>query len=245
VRPERQAGFATVTVRVPLGDLLADELERIGTLATDGVLTLTRDQNVLVRSVPVAEISSVLGGLAEIGLGPYGARGAVDVRACPGLAFCSLAITASHPLALDIERRLGGRPDLPSDASIAVSGCPNSCTRHQTADVGLAGGKVKVGGRVGLGYQLFLGADVARGKLGEPTLRVLDTEAPAAVIAVLELWVALRRPGERPGQTFHRVGMTVVASALALRLRGDENALGADHLSTLEDPATRLEPAPA
>ena len=86
---------------------------------------------------------------------------------------------------------------------------------------------------------------MARGKLGEPTLRVLGTEAPAAVIAVLELWVALRRPGERPGQTFHRVGMTVVASALALRLRGDENALGADHLSTLEDPATRLEPAPA
>lgn len=228
VRPERRAGLATVTVRVPLGDLLADELERTAAVAPGGVVLLTREQNLALCSVPVADVPAVVGALAELGLGPDGARGAVDVRACPGLSFCSLAITGSQQVALEIERALNARPDLPRDLSVAVSGCPNSCTKHQVADLGLAGGKVKVGRRVGLGYQLFLGADLPAGEVGEPVLRLLEEEVPAAVVAATEVWVALRRAGEHPGRTFRRAGLGLVASALALRLRGDESELGAD-----------------
>lgn len=228
IRPERRPGFASVTVRVPLGDLLADELERIADLAPGGELVLTRDQNILLRSVPVEGVPELVGALAELGLGPDGARGAADVRACPGTAFCSLAITGSQPVAVAIERALNARPDLPRDLSIAVSGCPNSCTKHQTADLGLAGGKVKVGESVGLGYQIFLGADLPAGQVGEPVVRLLEEEVTAGVVAVAELWVALRRPGETPGQTFRRVGVGEIASAVALRLRGDEHEVGAD-----------------
>lgn len=226
VEPERVPGWATITVRAPLGDLMADELEAIAALAPDGSVTLTRDQNVLLRSLPVSAVPATLGRLADLGLGPDGARGSVDVRACPGLAFCALAITGSQPVALEIERRLNLRPDLPRDASIAVSGCPNSCTRHQTADIGLAGGKVRVGVRAGLGYQLFLGADLTGGEFGVPVLRLLEDEVGDAAVAVMELWQALRRPGERPGVTLRRVGLDVVASAIALRLRDDPNELG-------------------
>ena len=41
-----------------------------------------------------------------------------------------------------------------------VSGCPNSCAQHQIADIGLAGSKVRVGGRTVDGYQVYLGADL-------------------------------------------------------------------------------------
>ena len=51
----------------------------------------------LVPSVPSTTCSRVVGALADLGLGPDGARGAADVRACPGLSFCSLAITGSQP----------------------------------------------------------------------------------------------------------------------------------------------------
>jgi len=231
ITPERRPGLASLTVRVPLGDLLADELEAVGRLSPDGALTLTRDQNLLLRHIPVERVPAVVAALAELGLGPDGARGAVDVRACPGTAFCSLAITGSQPVALELERRVNGRPDLPSDAAIAVSGCPNSCTKHQTADIGLAGGKVKVGAKVGLGYQLFLGADLGAGLVAEPVLRLLEEEVPDAVVAALELWGTLRRPSELPGATFRRMGLDVVASALALRLRGDEQALGSDAIA--------------
>ena len=219
IEPERTAGYASIVVRVPLGDLLADELEEIARLAPNGRLALTRGQNMPIRSVPVKGVPAVVGALADLGLGPDGARGAVDVRACPGLAFCSLAITASQPIALAIERALNGRLDLPRDATIAVSGCPNSCTKHQAADLGLAGAKVKVGGRVALGYQLFLGADLAAGLVGEPVLRLLDDEVSDAVVATIETWAALRRPGEPPGTTFRRAGLDVVGRAIEMRLR--------------------------
>ncbi|HUQ40022.1 MAG TPA: hypothetical protein VM030_07680, partial [Acidimicrobiales bacterium] len=175
-------------------------------------------QNILLTDVPVASVPSVVGHLADVGLGPAGALGSVDVRACPGLAFCSLAITGSQPVALAIEAALNGRPDLPRDASIAVSGCPNSCAKQQATDIGLAGAKVKVGATVGLGYQLFLGADLGAGVVGEPVLRMLEAEVPAAVVATLETWVALRRPNESLGSTCRRAGLDVVARTIAARL---------------------------
>ena len=216
IRPEREPGRASITVRVPLGDLLADELEAIAMIADDGSLVVTREQNLLVRGVAVHDVSGVVGRLADLGLGPNGARGGVDVRACPGLAFCSLAITGSQPVALAIERALNVRPDLPRDISIAVSGCANSCTKQQVADIGLSGTKVDGGG--GLGYQLWLGADLSHGAVGEPVLRLPEAEVPAAVVATCETWAALRRPGEAPGETFRRAGLDMIAAALELRL---------------------------
>jgi sulfite reductase beta subunit-like hemoprotein len=219
VRPERRAGYASVTVRVPLGDLRADDLVALTDIAPDGHIVLTRDQNVLVPSVPVDHVSRVVGELGARNLGPEGALGAADVRACPGLSFCSLAITGSQPVAAAIERTMNVRQDLPRDVVISVSGCPNSCTKQQVADIGLSGTKVKVDGTVGLGYQLWLGADLPGGLVGEAVLRLTEAEVPQAVIAATELWVALRRPGEAPGATFRRVGLDVVAAALEVRLR--------------------------
>jgi sulfite reductase beta subunit-like hemoprotein len=232
IRPERHGGFASITVPVPLGDLPADDLLAIACLAPDGQLVLTREQNIVIPTVPLAAVGPVTAALAELGLGPFGSRGQVDVRACPGLAFCSLAITASQEVALEIERALVARADLPRDARIAVSGCPNSCAKQQVADLGFSGTKVKVDGEIGLGYQLFLGADLPAGLVGEPVLRLLEREVPAAVVAALELWAALRRPGETPGNTFRRLGLDVVAAALELRLRdagfGDRPGPAAD-----------------
>lgn len=219
IRPERRGGFATITVPVPLGDLPADDLAAVARLAPTGRIVLTRDQNIVVPSVPLAEVGAVTAALAELGLGPFGARGQVDVRACPGLAFCSLAITASQEVALEIERAVVARADLPREARIAVSGCPNSCARQQVADLGFSGTKVKVDGEIGLGYQLFLGADLPAGLVGEPVLRLLEREVPAAVVAALELWATLRRPGETAGHTYRRLGLDVIAAALELRLR--------------------------
>ena len=115
--------------------------------------------------------------------------------------------------------RCNGRPDLPRDLSIAVSGCPNSCTKQQVADLGLVGhqGEGRRPGRARV-------PAVARGRraagLGEPVLRLLEEEVPAAVLAATEVWVALRRPGEAAGATYRRAGLDVVGRAIEMRLRG-------------------------
>ena len=78
--------------------------------------------------------------------------------------------------------------------------------------------------------QLYLGADLAAGLTGEPVLRLLDEEVPDAVVATIETWAALRRPGELPGTTFRRAGLDMVGRAIEMRLRavgrGDRPAEG-------------------
>jgi sulfite reductase beta subunit-like hemoprotein len=232
VRPQRPPGLATVTVRVPLGDLPAGDFERVAALTPGRTIHLSRDQNIVLRSVPVERVPEIVDELAAIGLGPDGARSATDVRACPGLTFCSLAITGSQPIARVIETTLADRPDLPRDVSIAVSGCPNSCAKQQAADIGLTGTKVRLDGRTDLGYQLVIGADLPQGALGQPVLKLFEEEVPAAVTAVLEAWVALRRPSEAIAATFRRVGLERVGAAVALRLRPDADRFVGDEEQT-------------
>ena len=60
--------------------------------------------------------------------------------ACTGIEFCKLAIVETKARAADLiselERRL---PDFDAPVTINVNGCPNSCARIQTADIGLKG----------------------------------------------------------------------------------------------------------
>ena len=63
--------------------------------------------------------------------------------ACTGIEFCKLAIVETKQRATDLiselERRL---PDFTDPVTINVNGCPNSCARIQTADIGLKGSLV-------------------------------------------------------------------------------------------------------
>jgi len=214
VRPQRQPGRALVTVHVPLGDLLAGELRVLADLATFGDgLHLTRNQNVQYRDVPVDRVATLQAALDRIGLGTEGADGSADVRACTGSAVCALAITASPTAAA----RIAAGPALARNGSLRVhvSGCPNSCAQHQAADIGLAGGKVRIGGRTRLGYTVLAGADIASGRLARPLGRVADDDVATAVEAVIGTWEALRHPGERLAATLDRVGDAAFAAHIA------------------------------
>jgi sulfite reductase beta subunit-like hemoprotein len=225
VRPEREPGRANITARVPRGDLHADQLEEIARLAPGGLLRLSREQNIVIGSVPTEAVPTVVAGLSAFGLGPDGVRGTVDLAACPGLTFCSLALTGSQEVARAIEGALDRRADLPRHVSIAVSGCPNSCAKQQVADIGLTGTKLRLGGQTELGYHLLLGADLAHGLVGAPVLKLLEREVPDAVVAVLESWATLRRPSESMASTFRRIGLERIGNALALRLRPEVDRL--------------------
>jgi sulfite reductase beta subunit-like hemoprotein len=220
VRPQRIPGLAMVTVGVPLGDLLADELRMLAGLARsgDGYVYLTRNQNLQYRDVPVARVAALRAELSKIGLGVDNADSASDVRACTGSAVCALAITASP----DAAARIARSPSLSRNGSlrIHVSGCPNSCAQHQAADIGLAGGKVRVQGRTRLGYTLMIAADVAAGRLAEPIGRVADDDVEAAVAGVIGTWEALRHPGERLVDTFDRVGHDAFAAHVTTIAQG-------------------------
>lgn len=222
VRPQRSPGLALVTVNVPLGDLTGDDLRALAGLAAvgDGHLYLTRNQNVQYRDVPVGRVAGLAAGLSTTGLRLDGADASVDVRACTGSAVCALAITAAPAAGA----RIAAGPPLARNGSLRVhvSGCPNSCAQHQAADIGLAGGKVRIDGATRLGYTLMVGADLAAGRLAEPIGRVADEEVDEAVSGVIGTWEALRRPGERLVETLDRVGADAFGSHVATIARGFE-----------------------
>src|ERR1700727_2273122 len=127
--------------------------------------------------------------------------------ACTGIEFCKLAIVETKQRAADLigelERRL---PDFTEPITINVNGCPNSCARIQTADIGLKGTLVTLpDGEQVEGFQIHLGGsldggDGAGSGFGRK-IRGLKTTAdqlPDYVERVLSRFAA----GKQPGETF-------------------------------------------
>ncbi len=117
--------------------------------------------------------------------------------ACTGLEFCKLAIVETKARAVDIygelERRL---PDFSEQLTINVNGCPNSCARFQTADIGLKGSIVdgEEGFQVHLGGRLGEEAGFGRKSRG---LKVTGDGAVDYIERLLKNFEADRADGER------------------------------------------------
>ena len=79
--------------------------------------------------------------------------------ACTGLEFCKLAIVETKQHAQDLYAELEKRlPDFDEPIAINVNGCPNSCARFQTADIGFKGSMVRDdSGEMVEGFQVHLG----------------------------------------------------------------------------------------
>jgi sulfite reductase beta subunit-like hemoprotein len=213
VRPQRTPGRALVTVDVPLGDTNGSELELLADLAdrhADGALNLSRDQDVVLRDVAVADVAAIRAAVAERGLHLLRESPAPAIRACTGSAVCALGITTAP----DAGKALVGTTRA-AGLRINVSGCPNSCAQHQAADIGLAGSKVRINGRSRDGYHLYVGADLLAGELGEAIGRVGEDDVPAAVAALVGAWEALRHDGEPLAATARRIGLDALAAHLS------------------------------
>ena len=215
VRPQRTPGLALVTVDIPLGDTNGSELDLLSDLAdrhADGALNLSRDQNVVLRNVPMAAITTIRDALRSRGLFLSGEARTAAVRACTGSAVCALGITTAPDAGKALLDSAGLARN--SSLSVNVSGCPNSCAQHQAGDIGLAGSKVRIGGRSRDGYHIFLGADLGVGRVGEVVGRVAAEDVPAAVEAVVGTWESLRHAGEGLGPTVARIGHDAFARQL-------------------------------
>lgn len=198
---------------------LADLLEAHGSTR----LRTTPHQKIVVLDVERDRVDAVVAGLKELGLDPEPSVFRRSTIACTGLEFCKLAIvdtkdTATAAIA-QLEERLADLADrLPERLSLHVNGCPNSCARIQTADIGLKGQLLPDddGGQTP-GFQIHLGGglasvDRAEAGLGR-SVRGLKVRADGLVDYVERL---VRRYDEQrePGETFARWAHRVDEEAL-------------------------------
>jgi len=129
----------------------------------------------------------------------------VDVRTCTGGPVCSLAITPAPAAGAALLASPGLLRN--SGLRVHVSGCPNACAQHQIADLGFSGGKVTIAGTSLLGYQVWLGGDLATAAVGRVVGRIAASDVPAITEAVIGVWEALRDRGETLAATVDRFGM--------------------------------------
>jgi sulfite reductase (ferredoxin) len=137
-------------------------LERLADLAEahgSGRVRTTPHQKLLVLDVPADQVDSLVAAADGLGLSARPSTFRRNTMACTGIEFCKLAIVETKARATkvidELERRL---PDFDEPLTVNVNGCPNSCARIQTADIGLKGQLVMdADGNQVEGYQVHLG----------------------------------------------------------------------------------------
>jgi sulfite reductase (ferredoxin) len=128
------------------GRISGHQLRSLAVLAGrygDGRLRTTTQQKVVIVGVPPQRTEELGDELATLGLPVKASKWRSGTMACTGIEFCKLAIVETKGRAQEIYRYLEERmPGFNEDIRINVNGCPNSCARYQTADIGLMGCQV-------------------------------------------------------------------------------------------------------
>ncbi|HSM94214.1 MAG TPA: nitrite/sulfite reductase [Anaeromyxobacteraceae bacterium] len=212
VQPQRQAGFSVVTVAAPRGEVAGVQLLVLADLALaygDGTARFGSGGQILLRWVADADLEPLAVRLAAAGLLRDGAGSAANVVACPGGDVCRLAVTRSRNVAALIEEEIRaklGDAALATPLPVHVSGCPNGCSQHHLAAIGLQGSARRVGDRIVPQYFVLvgggIGADGAR--FVQLAGKVPARRGPEAVRALVALYLAERTAGEAASDFFRR-----------------------------------------
>jgi len=198
-------GFAPTVGRVS-GSILTQLAERAEAVGSRRV-RFTPHQKILVLDVPGDQVAGLIEQVRELGLEAAPSPFRRNTMACTGIQFCKLAFvetkdTATATIA-ELERRLAD-VTLEQPITLNLNGCPNSCARIQTSDIGLKG-QILTGadGEPEFGFQVHLGGGLASADREEPglgrTVRGLKVSAddlPEYVERVVRSYVGSKNPDE-------------------------------------------------
>jgi sulfite reductase (ferredoxin) len=136
--------FFMVRIRIPNGLLTSRQTRAVADLAerhARGVADITVRQNIQLHWVTVESLPDVIETLWSSGLTTMGACGDVarNVTGCPLAGFDAHEFCDASPLALEINRQLGGNSEfynLPRKFKISVTGCRSWCNYPEINDIG-------------------------------------------------------------------------------------------------------------
>jgi sulfite reductase (ferredoxin) len=207
VAPQRDGRFA-VGFAPRAGRISGTILAAVAELADrygQGRLATTAQQKLVILDVGAQDIDALTVALAEHDLQVNPSVFRRGTMACTGIEFCKLAIVETKDRAQwlydELERRL---PGFDEPLTININGCPNSCARFQTADIGFKGSIVRDDdGNQVEGFQVHLGghygAEAAFGRKFRG-LKVTGAEMADYCERILRGYLGHREPGERFAQ---------------------------------------------
>ncbi len=222
-RPQRQPGYVTVTVALPLGDITANQLRSLGDIVrrfTRETIRTTVEQNFVIRWISKRDLPELFKSLNAVGLGEPGAGALVDIVSCPGTDTCKLGISSSRGLAAELRKRVSEKSFQSDEAvqnlHIKISGCFNSCGQHHVADLGFYGVSRKIAGYAVPHFQVVLGGQWENnaGAYGLPVVAVPSKNIPHVVTRLTDRYVADRQPGETFKDFVKRTGKAALKTML-------------------------------
>jgi sulfite reductase (ferredoxin) len=167
-----------------VGRLDADKLDRIADIAErygSRRVHTTTEQKMVILDIAPDKVDDIVADLEAADLPVHPSTFRRQTMACTGIEYCKLAIVETKATASrlidELERRL---PGFAEPLTINVNGCPNSCARIQTADIGLKGQLVvDEDGRQVEGFQIHLGGSLGVNSGFGRKVRGLKTTAKA------------------------------------------------------------------
>ena len=199
VTPQHDGNVA-IGVVARAGRTSGRQLQSVAALAAsygDGRVATTAQQGLVLLGVPAERAEQVVDLLEADDLRARPSRFRRGTLACTGLEFCKLAIVETKARSVDLYTELEKRlPDFDEPLTLNVNGCPNSCARFQTGDIGLKGSIVDgvEGFQVHLGGSLGTDSGFGRKSRG---LKVTADGAVDYIERVLRTYLEHREPGER------------------------------------------------
>jgi sulfite reductase (ferredoxin) len=161
--------FFMVRIRIPNGLLNTEQVRTIARLAEKhgrGVADITVRQNIQLHWVTIESLPDVLQSLWSVGLTTTGACGDVarNITGCPLAGLDDEEIIDASPLALEIDRQLGGNSEfynLPRKFKISITGCRHWCSYPEINDIGLTATTRLRDGKSEVGFTLRVGGGLS------------------------------------------------------------------------------------
>ncbi len=160
---QKQEGFFILRARTRLGIYNAADLNKLAEISdkyAKGFLHATTRQGLEIPFVKFEDIEKLEKELKDAGI-EFGTSGPRmrTTTCCPGNNWCKSGLVNTFSLYDKIENELGIKcgMDLPHKFKIAISGCPNTCTRQQNSEIGLHGAVDLSSPDKHIGYVVYLG----------------------------------------------------------------------------------------
>ena len=202
---QKQDGYCSVFITLEAGDVTANQLKALAEIcrefSAEGFARNGFSQDIVFRWVNEDDLPRMYAKLLQFGLANPGSLTMASPVGCSGTTSCNLALTNSHRLAKEIQRKfldlkLNEDDDL-RDASIKISGCPNSCGQHEIATIGFYGGGGRVGKDMYPNYTMSLGGRAdGDTMLGVNCMRVPVKRIIPVILKIIELFKKNKQPND-------------------------------------------------
>lgn len=186
---QKQDGFFVLKVRMPHGVFNKGHLDRLSEISDKfgrGFVHTTMRQGIEIPYIKYEDIEHIERALIEAGIdtGASGPR-LRTTTTCPGTNWCKFGLIDTFALydRIEDELKIKCGLELPHKFKIAISGCPNGCTRPQHSEIGIHGAVDTASKDKRIGYVVYLGGCGGRDPhIGFKLERVLSEDEALAVV---------------------------------------------------------------